>query len=392
MNDIVILSATRTPLGALQGAFANVPASRLGATAIRGAVAQAGVAPAAVTDCLMGNVLQAGQGQAPARQAALAAGLPQSVRCTTVHKVCGSGMQTVIGAAHFLAGGSGRVFVAGGMENMTLAPYLLPKAREGYRLGHQQVIDSLVHDGLWDPYNNIHMGNCAEQCAKKYSFTREQQDAYAAESFRRANAAQKEGRFAAEITPVEITDSKGGVTRVEHDESPKKVNYEKMPTLRPSFDKAGTITPANASSINDGAAALVLTTAEYAAAEKLRPIARLAGFGGHAQDPVWFTTAPVQATQHALKRAGWSVADVDLWEVNEAFAVVPMAFMRELGVPHEKLNVRGGAISLGHPIGASGARILVTLIAAMLERGAKRGVAAICIGGGEGLAVCVELI
>ncbi len=392
MNEVVILSATRTPLGAFQGAFANVPASRLGATAIRGAVAQAGAQPATVTDCLMGNVLQAGQGQAPARQAALAAGLPQSVRCTTVHKVCGSGMQTVIGAAHFLAGGMGAVAVAGGMENMTLAPYLLPKAREGYRLGHQQVIDSMVHDGLWDPYNNIHMGNCAEQCAKKYSFTREQQDAYAAESFRRANAAQKDGRFAAEITPVEITDSKGGVTRVEHDESPKKVNYEKMPTLRPSFDKAGTITPANASSINDGAAALVLTTAEHARAQDLKPIARLAGFGGHAQDPVWFTTAPVQATHHALKRAGWSVADVDLWEVNEAFAVVPMAFMRELGVPHEKLNVRGGAISLGHPIGASGARILVTLLAALRERGAKRGVAAICIGGGEGLAVALELI
>ena len=254
------------------------------------------------------------------------------------------------------------------------------------------MLDSLVHDGLWDPYNNIHMGNCAEQCAKKYSFTREQQDAYAAESFRRANAAQKDGRFGAEITPVEITDSKGGITRVEHDESPKKVNYEKMPTLRPSFDQAGTITPANASSINDGAAALVLTTAEHARAQNLKPIARLAGFGGHAQDPVWFTTAPVQATHHALKRAGWSVVDVDLWEVNEAFAVVPMAFMHELGVPHEKLNVRGGAISLGHPIGASGARILVTLLAAMRERGAKKGVAAICIGGGEGLAVALELI
>jgi acetyl-CoA C-acetyltransferase len=390
--DIVILSATRTPLGAFQGAFANVPASRLGATAIRGAVAQAGVPPATVTDCLMGNVLQAGQGQAPARQAALAAGLPQSVRCTTVHKVCGSGMQTVIGAAHFLAGAGGGVAVAGGMENMTLAPYLLPKAREGYRLGHQQVIDSMVHDGLWDPYNNIHMGNCAEQCAKKYSFTREQQDAYAAESFRRANAAQKDGRFGAEITPVEITDSKGGVTRVEHDESPKKVNYEKMPTLRPSFDKAGTITPANASTINDGAAAVVLTTAATAAAKKLKPLARIVAFGGHAQDPLWFTTAPVQATQNALARAGWKVGEVDLWEVNEAFAVVPMAFMKELGVPHEKLNVRGGAISLGHPIGASGARIVVTLLAALKERGLKRGVAAICIGGGEGLAVCLELV
>ena len=392
MNNIVILSATRTPLGSFQGAFATVPAPRLGAAAIKGAVAQAGVAPADVTDCLMGNVLQAGQGQAPARQAALAAGLPQSVRCTTVHKVCGSGMQTVIGAAHFLAGGMGGLAVAGGMENMSLAPYLLPKAREGYRLGHQQVIDSLVHDGLWDPYNNIHMGNCAEQCAAKYAFTREQQDAYAMESFKRANAAQKDGRFAQEITPVEIADARGNVTRVGQDEGPAKVRYDKVPTLRPVFDKAGTITAANASTINDGAAALVLATAETAAAKGLKPIARLVGFGGHAQDPVWFTTAPVQATHNALKRAGWSVGDVDLWEVNEAFAVVPMAFMRELGVPHEKLNIRGGAISLGHPIGCSGARILVTLLAALRERGLKRGVAAICIGGGEGLAVCVELV
>jgi acetyl-CoA C-acetyltransferase len=318
-------------------------------------------------------VLQAGQGQAPARQAAIYAGLPTSVRCATVNKVCGSGMQTVIAAAHFLAGGMGDVFVAGGMENMSAAPYLLPKARDGYRIGHQQVVDSIIHDGLWDPYNNLHMGNCAEQCAKKYSFTREQQDAYAAESFRRANDAQKDGRFAQEITPVEIADAKGTTTLVAHDESPKKVNYEKIPTLRPSFDKAGTITPANASSLNDGAAALVLATEETAKNLGAKPLARLVAFGAHAQDPVWFTTAPVAATQHALKRAGWSVSDVDLWEVNEAFAVVPLAFMRELGAAHEKLNVRGGAISLGHPIGASGARILVTLLAALRERGARRG-------------------
>lgn len=392
MTDIVILSATRTPIGAFQGAYANVPASKLGAAAIRGAIARAGVNPADVTDCLMGNVLQAGQGQAPARQAALGAGLPPSVRCTTVHKVCGSGLQTVMGAAHFLAGGMGSIVVAGGMENMTLAPYLLPKARDGFRLGHQQVIDSLITDGLWDPYNNIHMGNCAEKCAAKYTFTRGQQDAYAIESFKRANAAQKDGRFAAEITPVEITDTKGNVTKVELDEGPAKVKYDKIPSLKPSFQKDGTITPANASSINDGAAALVLATAETALAKNLKPIARLKGFGGHAQDPVWFTTAPVAATQSALKQAGWSVADVDLWEVNEAFAVVPMAYMQELGVPHEKLNVRGGAIALGHPIGCSGARILVTLIHALQERGLKRGVAAICIGGGEGLAACVELI
>ncbi len=392
MPDIVILSATRTPIGAFQGGLASVPASRLGAAAIKAAVAAAGVNPADVTDCLMGNVLQAGQGQAPARQAAIHGGMPTSTRCITVHKVCGSGMQTVIGASHFLAGGMGSIAVAGGMENMSLAPYLLPKARDGYRLGHQQVVDSLITDGLWDPYNNLHMGNCAEQCATKYKFTREQQDAYAIASFQRANAAQKAGLFAAEITPVEITDAKGNVTKFEHDEGPAKVKYDKIPSLKPAFQKDGTITPANASTLNDGAAALVVTTADTAKAKGLKPIARLAGFGGHAQDPFWFTTAPVQATHNALKQAGWAVKDVDLWEVNEAFAVVPMAFMAELGVAHDKLNVRGGAIALGHPIGASGARILVTLIASLKERGLKRGVAAICIGGGEGLAVCVELI
>jgi acetyl-CoA C-acetyltransferase len=388
--NIVIVSATRTPLGAFQGALASVPAPRLGATVIKAAVAQAGVAAGDVTDVIMGNVLQAGLGQAPARQAAIHAGLAPSMRCVTVHKVCGSGLQSVMQGAHALRAGDARVVVAGGMESMSGAPYLLPKAREGYRLGNQQVIDSLVHDGLWDPYNNLHMGNCAEQCAKKYAFTREQQDGFAAESFRRANAAQKDGRFAEEITPVEIADAKGNVTRVDRDEGPAKVNYEKIPTLRPVFDKAGTITAANASSINDGAAAVVLMTDEEAARRRLTPLARIVAFGAHAQDPVWFTTAPVAATQNALAKAGWKVGDVDLWEVNEAFAVVPLAFMREVGVPHEKLNVRGGAISLGHPIGASGARILVTLLAAMKERGAKRGLASICIGGGEGLAIAVE--
>ena len=392
MTDIVILSATRTPLGSFQGTLSTVPAPRLGAAAIKGAVALAGVNPADVTDCLMGNVLQAGQGQAPARQAAIHAGLPTSVRCTTVHKVCGSGLQTVIGASHLLAGGMGTLVVAGGMENMSLAPYLLPKARDGYRIGHQQVVDSMITDGLWDPYGNIHMGSCAEQCAAKYHFTREQQDAYAIESFKRANTAQQEGLFAQEITPVELTDAKGNVSKVEHDEGPAKVKYDKIPALKPSFQKDGTITPANASSINDGAAALVLASATTAKEMGLKPVARLVAFGGHAQDPVWFTTAPVTAAQQALKSAGWSVNDVDLWEVNEAFAVVPLAFMHELAVPHDKLNVRGGAISLGHPIGCSGARILVTLLAALRERGLKRGVAAICIGGGEGLAVCLEVI
>jgi acetyl-CoA C-acetyltransferase len=392
MSPIVILSATRTPLGGFQGALAAVPAPRLGATAMRGALAQAGIPPADVTDVFMGNVLPAGLGQAPARQAALHAGLPATTRCVTVSKVCGSGLEAVILGSRALATGDAAVVVAGGMENMSAAPYLLPKAREGFRLGHQQVVDSMIHDGLWDPYNELHMGNCAEQCATKYNFTREQQDAYAAESFRRANAAQSDGRFAGEITPVEVPDARGGVTRVEQDEGPRRANYDKMPTLRPAFAKTGTITAANASTINDGAAALVLTTAATAAERGWQPLARLVAFGGHAQDPAWFTTAPIPAAQNALRRAGWRTDEVDLWEVNEAFSVVALAFMQEMRVPHDRVNVRGGAISLGHPIGCSGARILVTLTAAMRERGAKRGVAAICIGGGEGLAACVELI
>lgn len=390
LNDVVIVAATRTPLGAFQGALAHVPAPRLGAAAIKGVLAAADLPAGEVTDVLLGNVLQAGLGQAPARQAAIHAGLPTSTRCVTVHKVCGSGLQSVMQGAHALLAGDATLVVAGGMESMSGAPYLLPKAREGYRLGDQQVIDSLVHDGLWDPYNHQHMGHCAEQCARKYAFSREQQDGYAAESFRRANAAQKDGRFAEEITSVDVTDAKGNVTRVDRDEGPAKVNYDKLPKLRPAFDPAGTITAANASSINDGAAALVLMRADDAKTRGLKPLARLVAFGAHAQDPVWFTTAPVTAAQNALAKAGWRASDVDLWEVNEAFAVVPLAFMQEVGVPHERLNVRGGAISLGHPIGASGARILVTLLAAMRERAAKRGLAAICIGGGEGLAVCVE--
>jgi acetyl-CoA C-acetyltransferase len=392
MSDIVILSATRTPLGAFQGALASVAAPHLGATAIRGAVARSGVAPADITDVFMGNVVQAGVGQAPARQAAIHAGLPAMTRCVTVHKVCGSGLESAILGARALGAGDATLVVAGGMENMSAAPYLLPKARDGFRLGHQRVVDSLIHDGLWDPYNDLHMGNCAEKCAQKYAFTREQQDAFASESFRRANAAQQSGAFAQEITPVEITDAKGKVTRVERDEGPARVNYERMPTLKPAFDPKGTITAANASTLNDGAAALVLATAEHARRRGLKPLARIVAFGGHAQDPVWFTTAPISAAQSALKRAGWGVDEVDLWEVNEAFAVVALAFMQELNVPHDRVNVRGGAISLGHPIGASGARIIVTLLSAMRERGAKRGLAAICIGGGEGLAACVELL
>jgi len=300
-------------------------------------------------------------------------------------------MQAVMQGSHAIAAGDAGIVVAGGMENMSASPYLLPKAREGFRLGDQKVVDSMVHDGLWDPYSNLHMGSCAERCAAKYSFTREQQDAYAIESFRRANAAQQDGRLSREITPVEVADAKGAVTTVDRDEGPAKVKYEKIPTLRPAFEKGGTITAANASTINDGAAALVLADEAAAGSRGWKPIARIVAFGSHAQDPAWFTTAPVPAAQAALRRAGWAAADVDLWEVNEAFAVVPMAFAREFGISFDRMNVRGGAIALGHPIGASGARIIVTLLSAMRERGASRGVAAICIGGGEGMAVCVEL-
>jgi acetyl-CoA C-acetyltransferase len=392
LSDIVILGAVRTPLGSFQGALASVPAPRLGAVAVAAALARAGVPAALVSDVVMGSVLQAGQGQAPARQAAIHAGIPASARAVTVHKVCGSGMQAVVQGAHALRLDEASVVVAGGMENMSQAPYLLPGARDGYRLGHQRALDSLVADGLWDPYNDLHMGSCAERCVTQYGFTRAQQDAYAVTSFERANAAQRAGVFADEIAAVEVAGTRGALRVVDQDEGPSKVNYDKIGTLRPAFEKDGTITAANASTINDGAAALVLTTAAFARAEGRTPVARLAGIGAHAQDPVWFTTAPVEAARRALARAGWSVDDVDLWEVNEAFAVVPMAFMADLRVSHDRVNVRGGAIALGHPIGCSGARILVTLISGLRERGLKRGVAAICIGGGEGLAVCVEIV
>ncbi|MDP3069581.1 MAG: acetyl-CoA C-acyltransferase [Opitutaceae bacterium] len=391
MDSTVILAATRTPLGAFQGALAPVPAPRLGAAAIRGALEQAGVAAADVSDVFLGQVLQAGVGQAPARQAAIYAGLPPAARCTTIHKVCGSGMEAIVQGHRALALGDATLVVAGGMENMSAAPYLLPKARTGYRLGHQQMVDALIHDGLWDPYADRHMGSCAEQCATRYGLTREEQDAYAAASFRRAQAAQAAGHFAAEITPVDVPGPKGQTTQVVHDEGPAKVNFEKIPTLRPAFEPTGTITAANASTLNDGAAALVLTTDRQARERGLKPLARLVSHGSHAHDPLWFTTAPIEAARMALARAGWQPTDVDLWEINEAFAVVPLAFARELGVPMAKLNVRGGAIALGHPIGASGARIVVTLLAALRERGLKRGLAAICIGGGEGLAVCIKV-
>lgn len=388
--NISILSACRTPLGGFQGGLAGESASALGAVAVRGAITQSGVADDEVTEIVMGNVLQAGQGQAPARQVVLATGLSTAVRSSTINRVCGSGLQAVMQGSLSLAAGLTEIVVAGGMENMSQAPYILPKARTGYRLGHQQVVDSLVHDGLWDPYSEQHMGKCAEETARRYALTRDAQDAYAMESFRRANAQLELNRFGDEIVPVDVTDHKGNVTRVERDEGPPKVRFDKIPRLKPAFDREGTITAANASSLNDGAAALVLTRGHDTMRAGRARIGRIVSFGSHAQEPTWFTTAPVQAARQALTVAGWAIDDVDLWEVNEAFAVVPLAFMLEMGLTADRVNVRGGAIALGHPIGCSGARILVTLLAALRAAGKKRGAAAICIGGGEGLAICVE--
>jgi acetyl-CoA C-acetyltransferase len=364
----------------------------LGAVAIKGALERAKVAPDQVSEVIMGNVLTAGVGQAPARQATIHAGLPKSVPAITVNKVCGSGMKAVILGTQSIRLGDADVVVAGGQESMSQAPYLLTGARTGFRMGNQSMTDSMIHDGLWDPYNNQHLGNCAELCAKEYKFTREAQDAYAIESFRRAQTAQKEGKFKAEIVAIEIPGKKGDITRVDTDEGPAKGQFDKIPTLKPVFDKAGTVTAANASTINDGAAALVLASPEKARALGAKPLAKIVSYGGFAQDPVWFTTAPAEAMRRALAKAGWKVSDVDLFEVNEAFAVVAMAAAKDLGIPSEKLNVWGGAISLGHPIGASGARLLVTLIHALKDRGLKRGLAGICIGGGEATAVCVELM
>ncbi len=389
-QDIHILSAVRTPVGSFLGKLASVPAPRLGATAIAAAVDRAGVDPAAVDQVVMGNVLQAGEGQAPARQALIYAGLPDSVPAVTLHKVCGSGMRAVMMAANDLRCGDGDIMVAGGMESMSMAPYLLPGGRTGMRLGHGKVLDHMVFDGLWDPYGDKHMGNCAETCARHYSFSREAQDDFARSSYERAVRAIENGWTADEIVAVEVPGRKGQVTVVDTDEEPFRADLAKMPSLRPAFEKDGTVTAANASKINDGAAALVLTTAERSAALGARPLARLVAQAGVAQEPEWFTTAPVFAIRKVLDRAGMQLSDIDLFEVNEAFAVVAMAAERELGIEREKLNVHGGAVALGHPIGASGARILTTLLHALRRRGERFGCAAICIGGGEATAVIVE--
>jgi acetyl-CoA C-acetyltransferase len=390
-NDVVVVGLSRTPQGAFQGALASLTAPQLGAIAIQAALERSGVRPDQVGEVIMGHVLQAGVGQAPARQAALGAGLPKSVPATTINKVCGSGMKAVMNGMQSIRLGDADVVVAGGMESMTQAPYLMPAARAGARMGHTQLLDAMIHDGLWDPYKNQHMGNCGELCAREWKFSREEQDAFAIQSFKRAQAAQSAGKFKQEITPVKIASKKGDIL-VDADEGPSKVQFDKIPTLKPAFDKAGSVTAANASTLNDGAAALVLMSAARASELGLKPLARLVSYGSFAQEPEWFTTAPAEAMRRAMKSAGWDKSQVDLWEVNEAFAVVAMAAQRELEIPADRLNVWGGGISLGHPIGASGARIIVTLIQALRDGGHKKGVAGICIGGGEATAVCVEVL
>ena len=393
MNDpIVIVSASRTPMGGLLGDFANVTAAELGATAIRAAVERAGVKPEAVEEVIMGCVLPAGQGQAPARQAALGAGLSLAAGCTTVNKMCGSAMKAAMLAHDLLLAGSAEIVVAGGMESMSNAPYLLPKARSGMRLGHGTVIDHMFFDGLEDAYDKGKlMGTFAELCASHYSFSREDQDAFAMASLSRALEAQTSGAFAWEITPVKVASRKGDVL-IDRDEQPPKASPEKIPTLKPAFKKEGSVTAANSSSISDGAAALLMMRRSKAERLNLAPLAIVMGHATHAQEPSWFTTAPVGAMKKLFAKTGWKTQDIDLFEINEAFAVVTMAAMRELALPHAKVNVHGGACALGHPIGASGARILVTLIGALRARGGKRGVASLCIGGGEATAMAIELV
>lgn len=395
MNDpVVIVSAARTPMGGFQGELAALTAPQLGAEAIRAALARAGLNPERVQEVIMGCVLPAGLGQAPARQAALGAGLPLSAGCTTVNKVCGSGMKATMLAHDLLLAGSNEVMVAGGMESMSNAPYLLPKARGGYRLGHGQALDHMFFDGLEDRYSEENkgrlMGTFAEDCAAHYRFSREAQDEFAMASTTRAQKAIREGLFKWEVAPVTVAGRKGDVV-VENDEQPLKAQLEKIPTLKPAFSKTGTVTAANSSSISDGAAALVLMRRSTAEKLGLQPLATILAHATHSQAPEWFTTAPVGAMQKVLDKLGWQVGDVDLWEINEAFAVVTMAAMKELKLPHDKVNVHGGACALGHPIGASGARIVVTLLGALRQYGLKRGVASLCIGGGEATALAVEL-
>jgi acetyl-CoA C-acetyltransferase len=390
MRDVVILGSARTPIGSFMGGLSEVPAPKLGGAAIKAALERARVPGDRINEVYMGCVLPAGQGQAPARQAAHHAGVPRAAAAVTVNKVCGSGLQSVVLGRNAIRLGEADLVIAGGMESMSQAPYLLPKAREGYRMGNGQLIDSMISDGLWDPYGNVHMGDCGELCAREKQISREEQDAYAAESYRRARRAQAEGKFRGEIVAVEVPQRKGPPKVIADDESPAKGDPDKLPSLRAAFQKDGTITAGNASSISDGAAALVLAGADTAESLGVRPLARIVGAATHSQDPQWFTTAPAGAIERLLKKVGWKTADVDLWEVNEAFAVVNLVNSKMLGLDAKRVNVWGGAIALGHPIGASGARVLVTLLAALADSGGKRGVASLCIGGGEGIALAVE--
>jgi acetyl-CoA C-acetyltransferase len=387
-ESIVIATARRSPIGAFQGSLGTVPAPQLAATAIRAALGDAGLAPEEISEVILGCVLPAGVGQAPARQAALAAGIPDAIGCTTINKVCGSGMKAAMFGHDLIRAGSASIVLAGGMESMSNAPYLLPKARAGYRMGHQQALDHMFYDGLQNPYDGNMMGHFAELTAARYGFSRDAQDAFAIESVRRALQAGG-GAFEAEIAPVTVTTRRGEQV-VSQDEEPGRCEMDKIPTMRPAFSKEGTVTAASSSSISDGAAALVLMTEAEASRRGIEPLARIVGHGGFAQAPEWFTTAPVSAMKNLLERIGWRAGEVDLYEINEAFAVVTMAAMHDLDLDHARVNVNGGACALGHPIGATGARLLVTLASALRARGLKRGVASLCIGGGEATAVAIE--
>lgn len=392
MTEVVIAAAKRTAIGSFQGAFTGVPATELGSTAIRAALESASIGADQISEVIMGCVLPAALGQAPARQASLGAGIPVAAGCMTINKVCGSGMKAMMLGHDLIKAGSASVVVAGGMESMTNAPYMMPGARAGYRIGDQTVLDHMMYDGLTNPYDGQAMGVFGESCVEKYSFSREEQDDFAAASVTRSQSAASEGRFAEEIAPVTVKTRKGEVV-VDTDEEPGKVDLAKIPKLRPAFKRdGGTITAASSSKISDGAAATVLLSAERAKELDVKPLARIVAHATHAQEPAWFTTAPIGALESLLAKTGWSVDDVDLFEINEAFACVAMAPMRELGISHDKLNVNGGACAMGHPIGASGARIVVTLLHALKQRGGKRGIAALCIGGGEATAIAVELI
>ncbi len=392
MEDVVVLSGVRTPIGAFQGALSAMSAPQLGSVAIKGALVAAGVSPDAVDEVLMGNVLSGGLGQAPARQASKGAGIPDSVPCTTVNKVCGSGMKTVMMAAQAIRLGDASCVIAGGMESMTNAPYILDKAREGYRMGNGTLIDSMINDGLWDPYNNCHMGNCGDKTSAEFNFSREKLDEFAAESYRRAMDAQKACRLSEEIVPVSIPQRKGDPVVVDSDEEPGRGRPEKLPELRAAFSKDGVTTAGNASSINDGAAAVVLSSSSWASEKGLKPIGRVVSYSQHAQEPEWFTTAPAFAIEKLLKKQGLGVADIDLFEVNEAFAVVAMVVAQKVGIPYEKLNVNGGAVAIGHPIGMTGTRLVLTALHELRRRGGKFAVCSPCIGGGEATAVLVEAL